>query len=129
MVKAKETEKAPRAEKAAKKPAAPKKAKAKVAANPGHFSTIISPVVTEKSTMAGEHGKYIFKVSTCACKSKVKEAVEAIFNVDVTKVNVINYDGKVKRFKNFQGRRDAFKKAIVTLKEGQSIDWASGIKA
>ena len=117
-----------KAEKKAAKPAAPKKAKAKIAINPSHYNLIKSPVITEKSTIASEHGKYIFKVSTTACKTKVKEAVESIFGVDVTKVNVINYDGKVKNFKQRAGRRDAFKKAIVTLKSGQSIDLASGFK-
>ncbi len=120
-----------KAEKKAAKPAAPKKekkSKGKVAANVLHYNVIKSPVITEKSTMASEHGKYIFKVATCACKTSVKEAVESIFNVEVTKVNVINYDGKVKNFKQRSGRRDAFKKAIVTLKSGQSIDLASGFK-
>lgn len=105
---------------------APKKEKKE--ANVSHFNTIVSPVVTEKSTLAGEHGKYVFKVAVDTNKTKVKEAVEAIFGVEVTKVNVLNYDGKVKRFKQYAGRRDAFKKAIVTLKSGQSLDLASSLK-
>ena len=125
--KKKSEEKSKAENKAAKKPE--KKAKApRKAANIAHFNTIISPVITEKSTMAGEHGKYIFKVAVDSDKSKVKEAVEALFDVEVTKINVINYEGKVKRFRNFSGQRNAFKKAIVTLKPGQSLDLASGLK-
>lgn len=110
------------------KPTAKKAKAVKKAINPSHYNTIVSPVVTEKSTLAGEFGKYTFKVAVDTNKTKVKEAVEALFNVEVSKVNVVNYDGKVKRFKNFTGRRDAYKKAIVTLKSGQSIDLASGLK-
>jgi large subunit ribosomal protein L23 len=129
MVKSKEkAEEKTKAKKPAKEIKA-KKAKAKIAINPTHYATIVAPIITEKSTMAGEHGKYIFKVAVGSNKSKVKEAVEALFDVEVTKINVINYEGKVKRFKTFSGRRNAFKKAIVTLKEGQSLDLASGFKA
>ena len=105
-----------------------KKAKGKIAITAAHYNTIKSPVITEKSTMAGEFGKYTFKVCVDTNKKKISEAVQALFGVEVTKVNVVNYDGKVKRFKQREGRRDAFKKAIVTLKSGQSIDLTSGLK-
>lgn len=121
-----------KAEKKAAKAAAPKrekKARAKAgAANVSHYQTIKSPVITEKSTTAGEFGKYTFKVCVHSSKTQVRDAVEALFGVEVTKVNVINYDGKVKAFRQRMGQRDAYKKAIVTLKQGQSIDLTSGLK-
>lgn len=123
--------KAPKAEKPAKKAAAPKKekkARAKKAANFAHYETIKSPIITEKSTMAGEFGKYTFKVCVSSNKTQVRDAVEALFGVEVNKVNIINYDGKVKAFRQRLGQRNAFKKAIVTLKQGQSIDLTSGLK-
>ncbi len=123
-----------KAEKKAAKPAAAKvskkekKAKGKGVITAAHYNTIKSPVITEKSTMAGEFGKYTFKVCVSSNKKQVSDAVEALFGVEVTKVNVVNYDGKVKMFKARSGQRDAFKKAIVTLKQGQSIDLTSGLK-
>ena len=131
MVKSKEKEAKPaKAEKAPKAttPKKEKKARAKVAANAAHYQTIKSPVVTEKSTMAGEHNKYTFKVCKHSNKIQVRDAVEALFGVEVTKVNVINYDGKVKAFRQRLGQRNEYKKAIVTLKQGQSIDLTSGLK-
>ena len=93
------------------------------------YDVILSPVITEKSTIANSLGKYVFKVAIDADKTAVKSAVEGIFKVEVTKVNVVNYDGKVKGFRGRYGRRNNYKKAIVTLKQGQSIDLTSGIKA
>lgn len=100
----------------------------KTEVTPKSLDVIVSPVVTEKSTVAGAQGKYTFKVSCCACKTTIKQAVESLFGVNVTKVNVTNYDGKKKVFRGRKGQRNAFRKAIVTLKEGQSIDLTSGIK-
>lgn len=101
---------------------------AKQAANVAHYDTILSPVVTEKSTMAGEFNKYSFKVAVDSNKKQVAEAIQALFGVEVAKVNVLNYDGKVKAFRQRLGQRNAYKKAIVTLKQGQSIDLTSGLK-
>ncbi len=92
------------------------------------LDAIVAPVVTEKSTLAGQHGKYTFKVSCCASKTTIKQAVETIFGVNVTKINVNNIDGKTKIFKGREGKRNSYRKAVVTLKEGQSIDLSSGIK-
>ena len=91
------------------------------------YDVVRSPVVTEKSTIANELGKYVFQVAVDATKPEIKTAIEQIFSVVVTKVSTINYDGKIKRFRGKLGQRPAFKKAIVTLKEGQVIDLTSGI--
>ncbi len=119
------TEPRKKAPKADKKPV---KA-AKKTATAASYDVILSPVITEKSTIANSLGKYVFKVAVDGTKTQVKNAVEAIFGVEVTKVNVVNYDGKIKAFRGRYGRRNNYKKAIVTLKAGQSIDLAGGIKA
>lgn len=93
-----------------------------------HYDVIVSPVITEKSTAASEHGKFLFNVKQEASKQDVKAAVEALFNVKVTKVNTHNRMGKIKRFRNTTGRRADTKKAIVTLASGQSIDFSTGVK-
>lgn len=101
------------------------KAKTKIE-NPRVFDVIRRPAITEKSTIANELGKYTFEAARDATKTEIKQAVEQLFGVEVAKVNVANFDGKVKRFRGNLGRRVAYKKAIVTLKEGQSIDIAGG---
>jgi large subunit ribosomal protein L23 len=78
--------------------------------------------------MASEFGKVVFKVSEDADKQGIKAAVEALFNVEVTKVNTININGKQKRFRGRLGKRNDVRKAVVTLKEGQTIDFAAGVK-
>ena|SRR3712207_4035324 len=92
-----------------------------------HYDTIIPPVITEKSTMASEHNQVIFKVAGTASKPEIKAAVEALFNVKVTGVNTLIRKGKTKRFRGIPGRQKVFKKAIVTLAEGHSIDVATGL--
>lgn len=92
-----------------------------------HYDTILSPVITEKSTMASEHNQVVFKVATSATKPDIKAAVEALFNVKVKKVNTINRKGKVKRFRGIVGQQSAIRKAIVTLEEGHSIDVTTGL--
>jgi large subunit ribosomal protein L23 len=101
---------------------------AEVAARAYHYDVIVSPVVTEKSTAASEHNKVIFNVLLDAGKADIKSAVEALFNVKVTKVNTLRRLGKTKRFRNTVGKLSDTKKAIVTLAEGQSIDLSSGVK-
>lgn len=91
------------------------------------YNTIISPVVTEKSTLLGEHGKYVFKVQKDANKKDIKDAVEKIFNVNVLSVNVINQSGKKKRFRGFKGNRPDSKKAIISIASGQVIDYGLGV--
>lgn len=92
------------------------------------YDVIERPVITEKSTIAAEQNKVVFKISPTADKKSVKDAVEALFNVKVAKVNTIKTKGKVKRFRGRTGQRSDHRKAIVTLQEGQSIDIASGVK-
>lgn len=92
------------------------------------YDVIVRPVITEKSTMAAEQNKVVFKISPDATKEQVKNAVEALFGVKVTKVNTISVKGKTKRFRGRMGQRSDFRKAVVTLAEGQSIDIAAGLK-
>ena len=92
-----------------------------------HYDTILSPVITEKATLLSEQNKVVFRVADDASKDEIAAAVEALFNVKVTKVNTLNVKGKTKRFRGRLGRRNDVKKAIVTLAEGQSIDVTSGI--
>jgi large subunit ribosomal protein L23 len=91
------------------------------------YDLIRSPVVTEKSTMGSEHNQVTFKVPLDATKPEIKAAVEGLFNVKVTAVNTLRQIGKMKRFRGFLGQRSEFKKAMVTLAEGQSIDVTTGI--
>jgi len=86
------------------------------------YDVIRSPVVTEKSTMASENSQVVFKVAMSATKPEIKEAVERLFNVKVIAVNTLVRKGKTKRFKGVRGQQSDFKKAIVTLEEGQAID-------
>ncbi len=89
------------------------------------YDVIRSPLVTEKSTMASEHSQVIFRVSMSATKPDIKEAVERLFGVKVLAVNTLIRKGKKKRFKGVKGQQSDFKKAIVTLEEGQTIDIAA----
>jgi large subunit ribosomal protein L23 len=92
-----------------------------------HYDVIRNPVVTEKSTMASEHGQVVFDVAIDATKPEIKAAVEALFSVKVKAVNTNVRKGKVKRFRNQLGVRNDVKKAIVTLVDGQSIDISTGV--
>jgi large subunit ribosomal protein L23 len=92
-----------------------------------HYDIVLAPHITEKSTMLSENNSVVFKVAGTASKPEIKAAVEALFNVKVTGVNTIVSKGKTKRWKGAPYKRSDFKKAIVTLAEGQSIDITSGI--
>ena len=92
-----------------------------------HYDAILSPVITEKATLLSEHNKVVFRVAADATKDEIAAAVEALFKVNVTKVNTLNTKGKTKRFRGIMGRRADVKKAIVTLAEGQSIDITTGL--
>ena len=92
-----------------------------------HYDTIIAPVITEKSTAASEHNKVVFRVTSKATKPEIKAAVEALFNVKVTAVNTLNRAGKAKRFRGVAGKQSGYKRAVVTLAEGQSIDVTTGL--
>jgi large subunit ribosomal protein L23 len=93
-----------------------------------HYDVILSPHITEKSTLLSEHNAVVFKVAKDATKPQVKEAIEAIYDRKVAGVNMIVQKGKNKRWKGKPYKRTDVKKAIVTLAEGQdSIDITSGI--
>jgi large subunit ribosomal protein L23 len=92
-----------------------------------HYDVIRNPVVTEKSTLASEHGQVVFDVAMDATKTEIKSAVEALFSVKVKAVNTLVRKGKVKRFRGRVGVRNDVKKAIVTLVDGQSIDISTGV--
>ncbi|MDF1687666.1 MAG: large subunit ribosomal protein L23 [Parvibaculaceae bacterium] len=92
-----------------------------------HYDVILAPVITEKSTLASEHNQVIFKVAIDATKPAVKAAIEALFEVKVKAVNTIKVKGKTKRFKGRIGHQSDFKKAIVTLEDGHSIDVTTGL--
>jgi large subunit ribosomal protein L23 len=91
------------------------------------YDVILSPHITEKATMASEHNAVVFKVAGDATKPEIKAAVEALFSVKVKNVNTIVQKGKTKKWKGKAYTRSDFKKAIVTLAEGQSIDVTTGI--
>ena len=95
------------------------------------YDIIIKPVITEQSMEATEDKKYVFQVAIDANKVEIKKAVEEMYNVSVVDVNTINYAGKKKsRYTKsgiINGKQAAFKKAIVTLKEGETIDFFSNI--
>ncbi len=91
------------------------------------YQTILSPLVTEKATLNSERGQITFKVAPDATKPQIKAAVEGLFGVTVLAVNTIVVKGKTKRFKNRPGQRSDWKKAMVRLAEGQSIDLTTGL--
>jgi large subunit ribosomal protein L23 len=92
-----------------------------------HYDVIVSPSITEKSTMASDNNQVIFNVAKGSTKPEIKAAVEALFGVKVKAVNTLVRKGKVKRFRGIKGRQRDVKKAIVTLVEGQSIDVSTGL--
>jgi len=92
-----------------------------------HYDVIVSPAITEKSTMASEQNQVVFNVARKATKPEIKAAVEALFGVKVTGVNTLVRKGKVKRFRGTVGRLSDVKKAVVTLADGDSIDVATGL--
>ena len=92
-----------------------------------HYDVLLAPHITEKSTLASEHNAVVFKVANTSTKPQIKEAVEALFDVKVTGVNTIVQKGKTKRWKGKPYTRSDIKKAIVTLKDGDSIDVTQGV--
>jgi large subunit ribosomal protein L23 len=91
------------------------------------YDIVRAPVITEKATIVSEHNQVIFRVPLTATKREVKAAIEGLFKVNVTAVNTIRVMGKLKRFRGRPGRRSDYKKAVVTLREGQRIDVTTGI--
>ena len=91
------------------------------------YDKIISPMVTEKSTNLSEQNKIVFKVPSSANKRNLKTNIEKIFKVNVTKINIINKSGRTKLTRGRKIKISGFKKAIITLEKGQSIDLTTGI--
>tara|TARA_B100001121_G_scaffold113152_1_gene99714 strand:- start:642 stop:935 length:294 start_codon:yes stop_codon:yes gene_type:complete len=91
------------------------------------FDKILSPMVTEKSTNLSEQNKIVFKVPSKANKKNLKKNIEKIFKVNVTKINIVNKQNRIKFTRGRKTKVSGFKKAIVTLKKGQSIDLTTGI--
>ena len=92
-----------------------------------YLDSIISPNITEKSSSLSEFNKVVFKVHKGSNKNSIKKSIEKIFKVNVIKINTINLKGKTKIVKNKKTFKSGSKKAIVTLKKGQSIDLSTGI--
>ena len=91
------------------------------------YDKVLSPVITEKSTNLSEQNKVIFKVPGSANKLTLKKSIEKIFKVNVIKINIINKKTRTKQTRGKQVKKKGYKKAIITLKKGQSIDLTTGI--
>ncbi len=91
------------------------------------YDVIRKPIITEKATMASEHGAVVFEVAIESNKPQIKEAVESLFGVKVKSVNTVITKGKTKRFRGQMGKRKDVKKAYVTLEEGNTIDVSTGL--
>jgi large subunit ribosomal protein L23 len=91
------------------------------------YALIRSPIITEKATILSENNQVSFRVPLDATKPEIKAAIEGLFKVKVTGVNTLVNKGKMKSFRGRRGRRGDVKKAIVTLKDGDSIDITTGV--
>jgi len=98
-----------------------------MSAKPEHYDVIRKPIVTEKSTLASEHGAVVFEVAIDANKPAIKDAIENLFGVKVKAVNTSITKGKVKKFRGQPGKRKDVKKAYVTLEDGNTIDVSTGL--
>ena len=92
-----------------------------------YLDTILFPSITEKSTFLSDKNKVVFKVHTGANKKAIKKSIEKIFKVNVIKINTINMKGKTKVVKGKESKKKNYKKAIITLQKGQSIDLTIGV--
>jgi large subunit ribosomal protein L23 len=95
--------------------------------DPRHYDVILSPVITEKATIASDRNQVMFKVAMNATKPQIKEAVEKLFDVKVKSVNTNIRIGKVKAARGTRGVQSEVKRAIVTLEEGHRIDVTTGL--
>ncbi len=91
------------------------------------YEMIRRPVITEKSTLGSQHNQVTFRVPLDASKPEIKAAIEGVFKVKVKAVNTLRVEGKSKRFRGIPGKRPDYKKAVVTLAEGHTIDVATGV--
>ena len=92
-----------------------------------NYQTILKPIVTEKSSLGSEYNQVTFQVNKTSNKKEIKTAIENIFKVKVKKVNTSIVKGKLKAFRGSLGKRSDYKKAFVTLEEGQTIDLNAGV--
>ena len=92
-----------------------------------HYDMILSPVITEKATIASDNNQFVFKVRREATKPQIKAAIEKLFDVKVTAVNTLVRKGKSKVFRGMRGKQQDVKKAVVTLADGHRIDVTSGV--
>ena len=91
------------------------------------YDSILSPLITEKSTNLSEINKVVFKVNSLANKKSIKKSIEKIFKVNVIKINIINKQRRIKIARGKKAKVRGYKKAIITLKKGQNIDLTTGI--
>jgi large subunit ribosomal protein L23 len=91
------------------------------------YQTVLSPLVTEKATALSDKNQVVFKVAIDATKPQIRAAIEGLFGVKVLAVNTLVMKGKTKKFRGRNGRRSDWKKAMVRLAEGQSIDLTTGL--
>ena len=91
------------------------------------YDVLLSPVITEKATLGGENNQIAFRVANTASKPEIKAAVEGLFDVKVKSVNTLVVKGKTKRYRGRIGQRSDWKKAVVRLEEGHSIDVTTGL--
>ncbi len=91
------------------------------------YKIILSPVITEKATKISEKNQYVFKVRIDSNKKEIKEAIEKLFKVKVKSVNTTKIKGKIKIFKGTKGKRSDYKKAIISLNEGENLDYSGGV--
>ena len=91
------------------------------------YEVIRAPLITEKTTNGSEHSQISFKVSLDATKPEIKQAVEGLFKVKVKAVNTLRVEGKNKMFRGMRGRRSDWKKAIISLVDGEKIDLTTGV--
>ena len=92
-----------------------------------HYDLIVSPVITEKATIASDSNQFVFKVRREATKPQIKAAIEKLFDVKVTAVNTLLRKGKSKVFRGMRGKQQDVKKGVVTLADGHRIDITSGV--
>ena len=92
-----------------------------------YIDSIINPIITEKATILSEQNKTVFKVHDKANKNVIKKNIEKLFKVNVIKINIINQKKKIKMKQGRKSTKNGYKKAIITLKKGQSIDLTTGI--
>ena len=92
-----------------------------------YIDSIINPIITEKATILSEQNKTVFKVHAKANKKIIKRNIEKLFKVNVVKVNIINQKTKLKMRQGRKSYKRGYKKAVITLKKGQSIDLTTGI--